>query len=216
MPERSAGILTQPGFLAAINKWNDRGDPIHRGLYVYDAFVCGSKLPAPPADAFEIGASLRGSEREKVVTRSKMSACAGCHALFDPLGLTFERYDAMGRESDHRYTEFDPTSGITSWKDSEDPIDSSAVLSPGLGEGLSGPVSGLDDLAEKLEAESERVAHCAAKQLAEYSLGFNPDARNSCELALVKDEFARTGSFEGFFRALLTSPAFVIRDALAE
>jgi hypothetical protein len=56
------------------------------------------------------------------------------------------------------------------------------------------------------------VARCAAKQLVEYSLGYNPEAQNSCELEVVKKRFAETGSFVEFFRALATSPAFVVRD----
>jgi hypothetical protein len=211
IPERSAGILTQPGFLAAANKWADRGDPIHRGLYVYHAFICGAVLP-PPADAFDVGGKLDGTEREKVEKRARMDRCAGCHALFDPIGLTFERFDAIGRLSDHAYTEFDPVTGVTSWKESEAAIDDSAMVSVALGEPFAGPMKGLDDLAAALASAQDRVASCAAKQLVEYSLGYNPDAQNSCELAAIKHRFAESGSFAEFFRDVMTSPAFVTRD----
>jgi hypothetical protein len=212
VPERSAGILTQPGFLAAANKWTDRGDPIHRGLEVYHAFICGAALPPPPAEAFEVGANLAGTEREKAAWRAQSGGCLACHAMFDPIGLTFERFDAIGRLSEHRYTELDPKTGITSWKESDTPIDSSAHISPALGEPLAGPVSGVEDLAARLASAPDRVARCAAKQLAEYSFGYNPDAQNSCELAAIKDRFAESGSFLAFFRDLATSPAFVTRD----
>lgn len=211
VPERNAGILSQPGFLAAANKWGDRGDPIHRGLFVYDSFICGGTLPPPPADAFAIAASLTGSEREKVAARAKMS-CGACHSFFDPLGLAFERYDAIGRYSESRYVELDPASGISAWKTSAQPIDASAVLPASLGEHFAGPVAGVGELASRLAGAGDVVARCAAKQLVEYSLGYNPEAQNSCELEVVKKRFAESGSFVEFFRALTTSPAFVVRD----
>ena len=34
---------------------------------------------------------------EKAATRDALPACAACHVSFDPLGLPFERYDAMGQ-----------------------------------------------------------------------------------------------------------------------
>src|SRR5205814_9097836 len=94
-PERSAGILTQPGMLATANKWDGPGDPIHRGLFVYYALICGGnagKIGDPPANAAEIAAKMTGTEREKAAQRANLS-CGGCHSLMDPLGLTFERHD---------------------------------------------------------------------------------------------------------------------------
>jgi hypothetical protein len=211
VPERNAGILTQPGFLATANKWGDRGDPIHRGLFVYDSFICGGKLPLPPADAFAIAATQTGSERQKVATRASLS-CGACHAFFDPLGLAFERYDAVGRYSETRYVELDPIAGVSAWKTSSSPIDASAILPDALGERFAGPISGVAELAGKLASASDLVARCAAKQLVEYSVGYNPEAQNSCELETVKERFASAGSFVEFFRALATSSAFVIRD----
>jgi hypothetical protein len=210
-PERNAGILTQPGFLAAANKWGDRGDPIHRGLFVYDSFICGGKLPPPPADAFAIGSAQSGSEREKVQKRAGLS-CRACHSSFDPIGLAFERYDSIGRYSETKYVEFDPVTGLSAWKTSAGSIDASAVLPDQLGERFAGAVSGVGELAKKLANAGDVVASCAAKQLVEYSLGYNPEAQNSCELEAVKKRFAESGSFVEFFRALATSPAFAVRD----
>jgi hypothetical protein len=81
-----------------------------------------------------------------------------------------------------------------------------------LGERFAGSVSGVGDLAKKLASAGDVVASCAAKQLVEYSLGYNPEAQNSCELEVVKKRFAESGSFVEFFRALATSPAFAVRD----
>ena len=48
--ERGAGIFTQPAFLAAYSR-PSRGDPIHRGLFIYRSFICGAPIP-PPTPAF--------------------------------------------------------------------------------------------------------------------------------------------------------------------
>ena len=211
---RTAGILTQPGFLAAANKWEDRGDPIHRGLFLYESFICGGQVPDPPADALGVGEAMTGSEREKADQRGQMPACVACHSLFDPVGLTFERYDAMGRYSETRYVERDGETGTSEWKTSPAPIDQSAVIASSVGPDLAGPVNGVDELAAKLAAASGRVARCASRRLAEYTLGYNPDAKNACEFAAVRNAFAESGSFAEFFRSLAVSPAFITRDSL--
>jgi hypothetical protein len=213
-PERSAGILTQPGLLVAANKWGERGDPIHRGLMIYNSFVCGGQIPPPPADAATVAASMNGTEREKADMRAALPSCRPCHYGFDPLGLTFERYDALGRYSETRLAVLDSDTGVTSFRTTTTPIDSSSVLSEGLGPDLAGPVGGIDELAAKLADDGVRVGFCATRRLAEYGLGHNPDAENSCELKAVRLAFVKSGSFSEFFRALALSPGFRTRDPL--
>jgi hypothetical protein len=212
-PQRSAGILTQPGLLVAANKWNERADPIHRGLMIYESFVCGAQIPPPPADAATVAATITGTEREKAATRDALPACGACHLGFDPLGLPFERYDAMGRYYENRQVVLDASSGTSSWQTSATPIDTSSVVSDSLGPDLAGAVAGVDDLAARLAASPQRVGACASRRLAEYGLGHNPDAENSCELEQVRTAFVQTGSFSAFFRALTLSPGFRTRDA---
>jgi hypothetical protein len=214
--QRGAGILTQPGLLVAANKWGERADPIHRGLMVYDSFVCGGTIPPPPADAGTVAATMNGTEREKANMRAALPACSPCHGGFDPLGLTFERYDPLGRYNETRQAVLDSNTGVTSFRTTAEPIDTAAMLSGGLGPDLAGAVAGVNDLAAKLAADSARVGYCAARRLAEYSLGHNPDAENSCELKAVKQAFVKSGSFGEFFRALALSPGFRTRDPLVK
>jgi hypothetical protein len=214
-PERSAGLLTQPGMLATANKWDGPGDPVHRGLFVYNALVCGGNAGAigdPPANAAEIAASMTGTEREKAAQRAAIS-CGGCHRLMDPLGLTFERYDSIGRYSETRYVYRDQqNNNELTWRTSPTPIDTSATLSENLGPDIAGPVSGINELAAKLDRVRRRVAHCAGTHMAKFSIGHDPAAENSCALQDAKDVFYRTGSFSAFFRAFVTSPGFLTRD----
>jgi hypothetical protein len=209
--QRSAGILSQPGLIVAASK-SDRGDVIHRGLLVNNAFVCGGAIPPAPPEAGDEAKKINGTERERAAARAAKPGCSPCHAKFDPLGLTFERYDALGRYSETRQAVLDTDTGITTWQ--MGPIEATAVLQDdGQKDGVSGPVEGLVGLAAKLAAAPARVGACAAAKLTEYTLGHNPDAESSCELRAVKQVLVKSGSFAAFFRALALSPGFRTRDA---
>jgi hypothetical protein len=192
--DRSSGILTQPAVLAAYSRPN-RGDPIHRGLFVYNNLVCGVNVGAPPAGALAIAAKMMGTERELAGLRAANSVCKGCHGRFDPLGLTTERYDPLGRY--HA-------------SDDKGPIDSTSIIA-GLGDDLDGPTADVAALATRLQA-GRRASDCGAIYLATYVLGRDFKTDTSCAVAEVKDKLASTGSFREFYKALVTSPAFVTRD----
>jgi hypothetical protein len=211
--ERGAGILTQPGLIVAATRLIDRADVVHRGLMVNDAFICGGAVPPAPPEAGDVAKTLNGTERERAAARAAKGGCSPCHGKFDPMGLAFERYDALGRYSENRQAVLDSTTGTTSFVTTTAPIDASGVLQDdGRGDGVAGPFDGINELAAKLAAAPKRVGYCAARRLAEYSLGFNPDAENSCELKAVKDLFVQSGSFVEFFRALALSPGFRTRN----
>ncbi|HXI59973.1 MAG TPA: DUF1592 domain-containing protein [Polyangia bacterium] len=196
--DRSAGILTQPAVLAAWAHPN-RGDVIHRGLYVYYALVCGAKLPPPPDNATAVASRFpaNATEREKAQLRaSAPEGCGSCHGLFDPLGLVSERYDAIGR--------YQATDAMGQ------SIDSSSMLK-NLGPDLDGPVSGMADLVGKLKG-GRRVSDCAVQNLSVVVLGRSVVEDTSCELQKVQDRFAASGSFGDYYRAILTAPGFLTRD----
>jgi hypothetical protein len=196
-PERGNGILSQPGVLAAYSR-PTRGDPIHRGLFIFYGLACGGQIPAPPPGALEIAKTFPAdaTERELAGLRAANAGCKGCHARFDPFGLSTERFDPIGR-----YHESDALG----------PIDQSTVLA-NLGPDLEGPIDGVGALAQKL-VQGRRLSDCAATNLALLTLG-RDDVKSdtSCALQQVKDKFASTGKFRDFYKALATSPAFIKRD----
>ena len=197
-PGRDLGIFTQPAVLAA---WShpDRGDAVHRGLFIYNAFVCGPSIPPPPPNATAVAATFPSdaSQRELVTLRATSSqGCSACHALFDPLGLSTENYDPIGR-----YVTTD---------DKGQPIDASTTVAH-LGADLDGPVAGMSDVVAKLKA-GRRASDCASRNMAAIVLGRSVATDTSCAFATVKDRFAKTGSFADYFRAMLTSSGFATRD----
>jgi hypothetical protein len=195
-PERANGILTQPAVLAALSR-ADRGDPIHRGLFIFYSLACAGQIPPPPPGALDVAASFppESTERELAGFRAENGLCKACHSRFDPMGLLTERYDAIGR-----YQETN-ASGL---------IDQSSTIA-GLGPDLEGPSDGIAPLASKL-LQGRRLSDCAASNLAVFTLGRDVKTDTSCALSDVKDTLAKTGKFRDFYKALATSPAFVLRD----
>jgi hypothetical protein len=215
-PERSIGILSQPAALAALNQFDAVGDLVGRGIFVNRALLCGGdagNVPSEPHNPGDPDPTKIVTQRDQAAERARNASCTACHGLIDPIGLTFERYDAIGRYSETKYVYGDPRLGDPpSWKTSPTPIDTSAVLDRRLGSDLAGPVNGVKELASKLKGARKRVAFCGAKHLAEYSLGYDPGVANSCSLRSAQDSLDRTGSFVEMYRALVTSPGFVRRD----
>jgi hypothetical protein len=196
LPERAGGILTQPAILAANSRVN-RGDPIHRGLFIYSSMVCGNPVPSPPANATTLDQSLpaTATERDRANFRASRSDCSACHVHFDPLGLLSERYDPIGR-----YREKDAAGTV---------IDQSATINLGSTV-LDGPANGLPDLITRLES-SRQFGDCAAGRLAAVAVGRTVATDNSCALQAVRDDFVQSQSFMGLFRAIATSPGFLTR-----
>ena len=199
LPERGNGILTQPGVLAAYAR-PTRGDPIHRGLFAFYSLACGGSIPAPPATALEVAKTFPpdATERELAGLRAANPLCNACHSKFDSMGLMTERYDPIGR-----YHE----------TDEKGPIDQSSTLIS-LGPDLDGPVDGIPPFVNKL-IQGRRLADCAAQNLAVFTLGRDVKSDTSCAFQGVKDALAQSGKFRDFYKALVTSPAFVLRDVQA-
>jgi hypothetical protein len=218
-PERSAGILTQPALLAATNKRPGLVDPVHHGLFVLENLLCGGDvgaIPDPPANAFSIAAMMMGDERELVALRAKTSPCNGCHANFDPFGLTRLTYDSIGRFSATKYVSVDnsvmpPT---YSWATSSTPLDSSATVPNNVGPDLAGAIADARALAARVNTDgpNRRVAYCAGRWLSLYAMGHDANLENSCALQAVKENLYKSGSFLQFYRDLATSSGFVTRD----
>jgi len=219
LPERSAGILTQPALLAATNQRPGLADPIHHGLFVLEDLLCGGdigEIPGPPPDAFAKAAMMHGDERQLADQRSKTSPCSGCHSNFDPYGLTRLPYDSIGRFNANKYVAVDNT--VTpakySWATSATPLDASSTVPAVVGSDLAGPLADTMAVAKQLNTDgpNRRVAYCAGKHLSLYALGHDANAENSCALQEVKEHFYQSGSFGTFYRELITSSGFVTRD----
>jgi hypothetical protein len=151
-PARAAGLLTQGSFLAEHAK-ADQTSPVLRGKFVRAKLFCRPPAPPPP-DIVVMPPTVdpRLSTRQRFAQHTADDRCAGCHIQMDPIGFTFEHYDAAGR-----------------WRDIDAgmPVDATGMLT---GTDVDGPLDGVASLAARL-ATSEQVATCTATQWFRYAFG---------------------------------------------
>ena len=92
-----AGVLTHPYLLATFS-YTKSTSPIHRGVFL-SRNILGRMLKPPPMaiafmdDKFDPSFTMR----EKVTELTAKPACQSCHITINPLGFSFERFDAVGR-----------------------------------------------------------------------------------------------------------------------
>jgi hypothetical protein len=95
--DQRAGVLTHPYVLATFS-YTKSSSPIHRGVFV-TRNILGLMLKPPPMaiafmdDKFDPSFTMR----EKVTELTSKPACMSCHVTINPLGFSFERFDAVGR-----------------------------------------------------------------------------------------------------------------------
>src|SRR5262249_28047000 len=95
------GLLRQAGILT-VTSYATRTSPVLRGKWVLDNLLGGPPPPPPPdlpalkdnpADGNLTVRNRRAEHRSNAV-------CAACHNLMDPVGLSMEKFDAIGRRRD--------------------------------------------------------------------------------------------------------------------
>jgi hypothetical protein len=166
-----AGLFTLPGVLATYAH-PDQSSPVARGFLVSDRLLCLTPEPPPPGvDAIVAPPDPNVTTRQRLEQHRADPACAGCHGLMDPYGLTFEHFDAIGRYRTH---------------DGSQSVDASAEL-PGIG--------AVDDAVEmlKLLAESDDVRRCVARQWFRFANGRLENATDQATIALALAGFEASG-----------------------
>src|SRR5262245_59782210 len=93
------GLLGQASILT-VTSYGNRTSPVQRGKWVLDNLMGMPPPPPPPGvpplkDAAAAGKVL--SMRERMEEHRANPACASCHRIMDPVGLSTENFDAVGR-----------------------------------------------------------------------------------------------------------------------
>lgn len=192
LPAERAGILTQPSVLAVTSTF-DTTSPVGRGVFVLEHVLCQELPPPPPGVMISPPPpDPNATTRERWEQHSADPSCAGCHSLIDPIGFTFEEFDAIGQ---HRTQEngrpVDPTGGVP------------AIGAP------DGSFVGAAELARAV-AESPEAVSCFARQWLRFSLGRLETAGDADSLAAVEAALA-AGSLHEALVSLSTTSAFTHR-----
>ncbi len=97
------GLLGQAGVLA-VHDHDSTTSPTKRGLFVLTRLLCQDLALAPPAGV-NIPPLPTGlmTARQRLSMHASSSSCAGCHVAMDSVGLSLERFDALGvyRETEY-------------------------------------------------------------------------------------------------------------------
>ena len=190
---RRRGVLGQPAVLTAFGRF-EASDPVHRGVFLLRQAMC---RPLDPPDMM-VNTTLPEptqfkTTRDRFEAATKDAACAGCHGSINPLGFSFENFDAVGRyrsdENGHA-------------------VNATATLPIVDEQGVKHDVDGLGELAQVLAKDLE-VRDCLARQFAVFALHRALDQSEACALRGASDTFSEgEGSFERLVRAVVLSPSF--------
>jgi hypothetical protein len=94
------GGLLGHGSILTVTSYSNRTSPVLRGKWILENIV-GTPPPPPPPNVPPLRDNGAGgkilSMRERMAQHRTNPACAGCHQLMDPAGLSMENFDAIGR-----------------------------------------------------------------------------------------------------------------------
>jgi mono/diheme cytochrome c family protein len=179
------GLLGK-GALMSVTSQATRTSPVTRGKWFLQTFL-GVSPPDPPANVPPVkppvqdntGNAKEPTMRERMDLHHQNAACAGCHSLFEPIGIALENFD-----------------GIGAWrlKDEGQPIDPSGVLANGT------KIDGVGSLREVLMQSSEQFARVIAEKLLTYALGRGLETQ---DMPLVRSLVREAAGNDYRFSALL-------------
>jgi len=133
------------------------------------------------------------SVRQDVHARTRGAECASCHDTINPVGFSFEHYDALGV--------FRTTEQITGL-----PIDSSGALS--RSGDADGPVEDAIELSARL-ARSDATRSCVADRLLTSIYGTSAsESLPSCVRESIRGTALETGRLEDIVLAIVSDDAF--------
>lgn len=190
-----SGLLTVAGLLAG-HSTPTQGNPVTRGFFVRASLLC-QPPPPPPKNANIMVPAFDPTltTRERFSRHSADATCKGCHQLMDPIGLSFEHYDAVGM-----------------WRADEagKPVDGHGELTM---TDVDGTYDGAVELGQKLGA-SKMVNDCATTQWFHFAYARLETSEDACTLTRLKDAFnASHGSIPELLIALTQTDTFLYRKA---
>jgi cytochrome c553 len=186
------GLLGQGSLLLVTSNAN-RTSPVIRGKWILENLL-GAPPPTPPPDVpnlEEKPTATARSVRERIEQHRSNPACAGCHKIMDPIGLSLENFDAIGR-----------------WRASDEgvKIDASGQLVDGT------PIGGPADLRKAMLARGDVFVAAMTEKLMMYGVGREtryydmPTVR-----AVMRDAAKNRYRFSDLVLGIVKSQAFQMR-----
>jgi mono/diheme cytochrome c family protein len=188
------GLLGQGSVLTVTSAAN-RTSPVVRGKWVLENLL-GMPPPQPPPgvetnlekDAAQVKVT---SLRQRLEMHRANAACASCHKVMDPIGLTLENFDNVGK-----------------WRtlDGKTPIDATAQLVDGTK--LDGPLT----LRRALLEKSDVFATVATEKLLTYAVGRAVQPQDMPAVrAVIRDAARDKYRFSSLVLGIVKSTPFQMR-----
>jgi Protein of unknown function (DUF1592)/Protein of unknown function (DUF1588)/Protein of unknown function (DUF1585)/Protein of unknown function (DUF1595) len=189
--EYRKGLLGHASILTLTSN-DDRTNPVSRGKYILTN-ILGTPPPQPPPNVPPLN-ELSGkmlSMRARMQEHRANAVCANCHRLMDPIGLSLENFDAIGR-----------------WRttDGGAPIDAHDTLYNGAS--VDGPVS----LRNIILSHPDQFVRTMTEMLLTYALGRGlEDYDMPVVRSIVRDAAGKNYKFSSLVLGVVKSAPFQMR-----
>ena len=185
------GLLGQASILT-LNSYGNRTSPVTRGKYVLSN-ILGTPPPPPPPNVPPLdekpGRAL--SMRERMEAHRANPACSGCHKLMDPIGLSLENFDGIGR-----------------WRTTDGGVRIDATSTLWDGTTVDGPAG----LRRAILGRPEQFARTATEMLLTYALGRGLEYTDMPVVrSVVRESAGRRYRFSSLVAGIVKSGPFQMR-----
>jgi hypothetical protein len=195
LPQEERYGLLGKGAVLMVTSYANRTTPVIRGAFIMENFMgVPPASPPPNVEAFPEtpeGAVVSLTVRERLEKHRNNPACAGCHDVMDPLGLSLENFNAIGQWRDR-----DSDAGNIA-------IDASGRLASGK------PINGVNDLREALVARPDQFAQVLVEKLLMYAIGRGIESHDMPAVrAIVHAAAANDYRFSAIIAGIIASDQF--------
>jgi mono/diheme cytochrome c family protein len=188
------GLLGQ-GSILTVTSYGNRTSPVFRGKWILEN-ILGSPPPPPPPNVPALAETAAGgkvlSMRERMAQHRTNPVCASCHNLMDPIGLSTETFDAIGR-----------------WRTRGDdglPIDAAGSLPDGT------KYEGVAGLRQAVLKHPEAFVRTVTQKLLTYGLGRGLEYYDAPAVrGIVRDARQHDYRFSSLIVDIVTSTPFQMR-----
>jgi len=186
------GVLGMAVFLTQYSQ-PQRTSPVKRGFWVVHK-ILGEHIPAPPNDVAPLPAKETDTQgktiRQLLAAHTESETCARCHKRFDPIGLSMEGFDPIGkaRKKDLAGRQVDDVVKLPSGETSH----------------------GVPEFLKYIQAErNDEYLDTLCRKFLGYALGRSLEASDHDLLDEMKAELKRSDDrFSALFKTVVCSPQF--------
>jgi hypothetical protein len=186
------GLLGKGAILMGTSYAN-RTAPVLRGAWVLEV-ITGTPPHAPPPAIPALKENVPGAQpltiRQRMEMHRSQPSCNACHGIMDPIGMSLENFDAMGK-----WQNKDAETGTL--------IDTAGRMADGLA------VSGPDDLRKALVAHSDQFVQTLTVNLMTYALGRSVEYFDMPQVRKIVRDAGHDGDrFAALVMGVVDSPEF--------